>query len=72
MTFIQDGHFAELKNAELQRERLALANEMRDYVGKFYSVQYIRKNVLKQTIEKWKKWINKSNKKLMMVLFKIP
>ena len=46
--FIQDGHFAELKNAELQRERLALANEMRDYVGKFYSVQYIRKNVLKQ------------------------
>ena len=47
--FIQDGHFAELKNAELQRERLALANEMRDYVGKFYSVQYIRKNVLKQS-----------------------
>ena len=47
--FIQDGHFAELKNAELARERLALANEMRDYVGKFYSVQYIRKNVLKQS-----------------------
>ena len=47
--FIQDGHFAELKNAELQRERLALANEMREYVGKFYSVQYIRKNVLKQS-----------------------
>ena len=46
--FIQDGHFAELKNTELLRERLALANEMRDYVGKFYSVQYIRKNVLKQ------------------------
>ena len=47
--FIQDGHFAELKNAELARERLALANEMRDYVGKFYSVKYIRKNVLKQS-----------------------
>ena len=46
--FVQDGHFAELKNTELLRERLALANEMRDYVGKFYSVQYIRKNVLKQ------------------------
>ena len=46
--FIQDGHFAELKNTELLRERLALANEMRDYVGKFYSVQFIRKNVLKQ------------------------
>ena len=46
--FVQDGHFAELKNTELLRERLALANEMRDYVGKFYSVQFIRKNVLKQ------------------------
>ena len=46
--FVQDGHFAELKNTELLRERLALANEMRDYVGKFYSVGYIRKNVLKQ------------------------
>ena len=31
------------------RERLALANEMRDYVGKYYSVGYIRKNVLKQS-----------------------
>ena len=47
--FVQDGHFAELKNTELLRERLALANEMRDYVGKFYSVQFIRKNVLKQS-----------------------
>ena len=46
--FVQDGHFAELKNTELLRERLALANEMRDYVGKFYSVDYVRKNILKQ------------------------
>jgi len=46
--FLQDGHFAELKQTEMLRERLALANEMRDYIGKFYSVQYVRKNVLKQ------------------------
>jgi len=32
----------------LLRERLALANEMREYIGKFFSVEYIRKNVLKQ------------------------
>jgi hypothetical protein len=30
------------------RERLQLANEMRDYIGKFYSVSYVRKNILKQ------------------------
>ena len=46
--FLQDGHFAELKNTELMRERLQLANEMRDYIGKFYSVDYVRKNILKQ------------------------
>ena len=46
--FLQDGHFAELKHTEMMRERLALANEMRDYIGKFYSVQYVRKNILKQ------------------------
>ena len=46
--FLQDGHFAELKQTEMLRERLALANEMRDYIGKFFSVSYVRKNVLKQ------------------------
>ena len=46
--FIQDGHFSELKNTEMTRERLQLANEMRDYIGKFYSLRYVRKNVLKQ------------------------
>ena len=46
--FLQDGHFAELKHTEMMRERLALANEMRDYIGKFYSVEYVRKNILKQ------------------------
>jgi hypothetical protein len=46
--FLQDGHFAELKHTEMMRERLQLANEMRDYIGKFYSVEYVRKNILKQ------------------------
>ena len=32
----------------MARERLQLANEMRDYIGKFYSLKYVRKNVLKQ------------------------
>ena len=32
----------------MMRERLALANEMRDYIGKFYSVEFVRKNILKQ------------------------
>ena len=47
--FLQDGHFAELKNSEMMRERLNLAREVRDYVGKYYSVSYVRKHILKQT-----------------------
>jgi hypothetical protein len=47
--FLQDGHFAELKNSEMLRERINLAREVRDYIGKFYSVGYVRRNILKQS-----------------------
>ena len=47
--FLQDGHFAELKESEMLMERLRLADSMRDYVGKYYSVEFIRKQVLRQT-----------------------
>ena len=48
---MKDGYFAELKNAELLRERIALANEITPYVGKYYSLEYVRKNVLRQSDE---------------------
>ena len=38
----------------------ALANDVRDYVGKYFSVEYVRKNILKQSdadIEKIEKQI---------------
>jgi hypothetical protein len=49
--FLQDGHFAELKNSEMLRERINLANELTPYVGKYFSVEYLRKNVLRQSDE---------------------
>ena len=36
--FLQDGHFAELKESEMLMERLRVADSMRDYVGKYFSV----------------------------------
>jgi hypothetical protein len=33
------------------RERISLANEVSPYIGKYYSVEYIRKNVLRQSDE---------------------
>ena len=53
--FLQDGHFAELKNTEMLRERLNLAREVRDYVGKYFSVNYVRRNILRQTESEIKK-----------------
>tara|TARA_B100000579_G_scaffold367245_1_gene327522 strand:- start:1204 stop:2874 length:1671 start_codon:yes stop_codon:yes gene_type:complete len=49
-----DSQFAELKEAEMLQERLNLLNSMNfadDIVGNFYSKEYIRKRVLKQTQE---------------------
>jgi len=47
--FLKDGYFSELKNAEMLRERINLANEVSPYIGKYFSVEYIRKNVLRQS-----------------------
>ena len=48
---MKDGYFAELKSAEILRERIGLAQEISPYVGKYYSVEYVRKNILQQTDE---------------------
>ena len=36
--FLQDGHFAELKESEMLMERLRLADSMRDYVGNIFQL----------------------------------
>lgn len=47
--YIEDNHFTELKNNEILTGRMALLRELDEYVGKYYSVEYVRKNVLMQT-----------------------
>ena len=50
--FLYDNHFAELKEAELTTERLNLAQLTAEpYVGKYYSQDYVRRNILRQTDE---------------------
>jgi hypothetical protein len=49
--FIKDSHFAEMKNSELLRERVATLREVDEYVGRYYSKEWIRKNILMQTDE---------------------
>jgi hypothetical protein len=47
--FLQDGHFAELKNSEMLKDRIALTDMMEKYVGKYFSHEYVRKSVLQQS-----------------------
>lgn len=49
--FMRDGYFTELKEAEILTNRLGLAQQMEQYVGKYYSHQYMRTKVLHQSEE---------------------
>ena len=49
--FLYDNHFTELKEAELQNERMALLATVEPYIGKYYSQDYVRRRVLRQTDE---------------------
>tara|TARA_A100001201_G_scaffold4811_2_gene9247 strand:- start:929 stop:2617 length:1689 start_codon:yes stop_codon:yes gene_type:complete len=49
--FLYDNHFAELKEAELMQERLGLLQTAEPYIGKYYSQDYVRRNILRQTDE---------------------
>jgi hypothetical protein len=47
--FLYDNHFSELKEAELMNERLTLCQTAEPYVGKYYSQDYVRRKILRQT-----------------------
>ena len=47
--FLYDNHFSELKEAELMNERLTLAATAEPYIGKYYSQDYVRRKILRQT-----------------------
>jgi hypothetical protein len=49
--FLYDNHFAELKESELLGERLNMVATAEPYVGKYFSQDYIRRNILRQTDE---------------------
>ena len=49
--FLYDNHFAELKDAELMQERLSLVATADPYIGRYYSTDYIRRKILRQTDE---------------------
>jgi hypothetical protein len=49
--FLKDNYFAELKEVEVLRERMNSLQMVDPFVGKYYSQNWVRKNILMQTEE---------------------
>jgi hypothetical protein len=46
--YLYDNHFSELKDTELLNDKLAAAAAMEPYIGKYFSLEYVRSKILKQ------------------------
>ena len=44
--YLEDNHYSELKDAEIMMQRVQMLQTLDPYVGKYYSMQWIRKNIL--------------------------
>jgi hypothetical protein len=44
--YVRDSHFSELKDAEILRERIQTLDMMQQYVGEYFSKDWVMKNVL--------------------------
>jgi hypothetical protein len=45
--FLRDNHFAELKESEILRERLQTMDQVSQYVGEYFSREWVMKNVMR-------------------------
>jgi hypothetical protein len=51
IVFNTDNYFWDLKEAEILSERLKMLSFVDPYIGKYFSTEYVRKNILRQTEE---------------------
>lgn len=49
INYIKDNYYAELKDAEILRDRVSSLREIDEYVGKYFSVAWVRRHILRQT-----------------------
>lgn len=64
--FIRDNHFSELKESELLRERLTTLDQISQYVGEYFSREWVMKNVMQMSdddIESMKDQVEAENEK---------
>ena len=47
--YLYDNHFTELKNIEMLNEKLGVIAAMEPYMGRYFSTEYVRTEILKQS-----------------------
>ena len=47
--YVSDVYFTELKEVEIMKERLAILADLDPFVGKYFSINYVRTNILRQS-----------------------
>ena len=62
--FLFDNHFNELKEQEMMMQRINLATQMDPFVGKYFSVEYIRRQILMQNEKEYKEIDGQMNREI--------
>jgi hypothetical protein len=68
--YLEDNHYAELRDAEIMQSRMALLQIIDPYVGKYYSLEWAKQNVLrmdKDEIKEMQKQIDKEQKQMLEI-----
>ena len=47
--YLHDNHFSELKFTEVLENRIRILNELDPFVGRYYSTEYVRREILRQS-----------------------
>jgi len=49
ITYLKDGHYAEMRDMDLLRDRLEILNTIEPYIGEWFSKEYVQQHVFRMT-----------------------
>lgn len=70
--FLFDNHFNELKEIEMQNQRMLTVTQMDPFVGKYFSIEYVRRQVLQQKDKEYKEIEQQMNKEIELGMVMSP
>lgn len=68
--FVQDNYFQELKKAEILRERLGTLRDTEEYVGKYFSLEWVNKTILQMSDKELKEMRDQIDKEKKLGLYR--